>query len=324
MATIHINRGGTNLGTFSEEEVRAGLQAARFLGTDLGWREGMPAWQPLAKFSEFAADLATAVPPPPSTPPASTPPPSEPASPAPAPTPAPSTEQPAPAAVGPAIVPPPAQTVVPRSGLPWDRRKELGLFKAFIETLQMVLVRPTQAFTAMKREGGLGEPLLYAVIGGSFGTAIGLLYQLGLTTFGASAFGGDSDHNTRIFGAVGILVAVVFSPVLVAMGTFLAAGVIHLCLMMVGGARQRFETTFRVVAFTIGSVNPLQVVPFCGNWISGVWGLVLYCIGLGRAHETETGRAVLAVFLPLVICCGGALLLVVLAGGIGALSHSFH
>ncbi|MEY2439766.1 MAG: hypothetical protein QOI34_1151, partial [Verrucomicrobiota bacterium] len=31
MAMIHVNRSGTNLGTFSEEDVRAGLRAGRFL-----------------------------------------------------------------------------------------------------------------------------------------------------------------------------------------------------------------------------------------------------------------------------------------------------
>jgi hypothetical protein len=54
MATFHINRSGTSLGTFSEEDVRAGLRSGRFLGTDLGWRDGMPNWQPLAQISEFA------------------------------------------------------------------------------------------------------------------------------------------------------------------------------------------------------------------------------------------------------------------------------
>jgi hypothetical protein len=41
----------------------------------------------------------------------------------------------------------------------------------------------------------------------------------------------------------------------------------------------------------------------------GVWAIVCYCIGLARAHETDTGRAVLAVFLPLIVCCGGGLLI---------------
>ena len=57
MATFHINRSGTSLGTFSEEDVRAGLRSGRFLGTDLGWRDGMANWQPLAQISEFAQDI---------------------------------------------------------------------------------------------------------------------------------------------------------------------------------------------------------------------------------------------------------------------------
>src|ERR1700736_3578741 len=88
MATIHITRGTTGLGTFSEEEVREGLRTGRFISTDLGWREGMSTWEQLSKFPEFA----TGAPPPP--------PPSE----------AGSTITP----VGPA-----ADTPAPRSGLPW-------------------------------------------------------------------------------------------------------------------------------------------------------------------------------------------------------------
>ena len=66
MATFHINRSGTSLGTFSEEDVRAGLRTGRFVGTDLGWRDGMPTWQPLAQISEFAQHIpapGAAVPP---------------------------------------------------------------------------------------------------------------------------------------------------------------------------------------------------------------------------------------------------------------------
>src|SRR4051794_34199787 len=127
MATMHINRGGTNLGTFSEEEVRAGLRAGRFVGTDLGWREGMPAWKPLSQFAEFTADFAAAAPPVP--PPAGGAPP------------VPDSTLPA------AVTPPPAPVTTPAvaagMGLPWDRRHEIGFVKAFIETLQMVLARPT-------------------------------------------------------------------------------------------------------------------------------------------------------------------------------------
>src|SRR5205807_1513687 len=83
-----------------------------------------------------------------------------------------------------------------------------------------------------------------------------------------------------------------------------------------GGAKQSFETTFRVVCFAEGSASPLLVIPFCGGLITGIWKVVLYCIGLARSHETDTGRAVIAVFLPLIVCCGGGLLIAFMFGAL--------
>ena len=60
---IHVNRGTTSLGVFSEQEIREGLSAGRFAPTDIGWREGMATWQPLSQFPEFGGTAAPAVPP---------------------------------------------------------------------------------------------------------------------------------------------------------------------------------------------------------------------------------------------------------------------
>jgi hypothetical protein len=103
---------------------------------------------------------------------------------------------------------------------------------------------------------------------------------------------------------------------------FIASAILHVCLMIVGGAKQSFETTFRVVCFAEGSVSPLLVIPFCGGLVVGIWKIILYCIGLARAHETDTGRAVIAVLLPLIVCCGGLLLLIF--GVLGAISAAHH
>lgn len=57
---IHLARDGSALGIFSENEVREGLAAGRFRPSDLAWRQGMPAWTPLADWPEFAGAGAPA------------------------------------------------------------------------------------------------------------------------------------------------------------------------------------------------------------------------------------------------------------------------
>ena len=211
-----------------------------------------------------------------------------------------------------------APLAVAPTGLPWDRRQELGFFPAFLETLKLVLFKPSAAFTSMKPEGGLGEPLIFAVFGGSIGIIVSILFSLLMSSFG---FMSDRDALAGLLGfGIGTIFIIIFIPVFLALGLFIGAAITHLCLKLVGGAKRSFETTFRVLCFSAGSTYPFMIVPFCGGLISGVWLLVAECIGLARAHETTTGRAVLAVFLPVIICCGGALLLGVMFGTLGALS----
>ena len=219
-------------------------------------------------------------------------------------------------------VAPSPQLVVPRSGLPWDERQAKGIVNAFIETLQMVLSRPVVAFTAMKREGGLGEPLFYAIIGGTIGGVFAITYNFVLRSF--APFGDRHGAFTHLFAGLGWIFLLVLTPLLVVIGMFVASAILHVCLMIVGGAKQSFETTFRVICFAEGSASPLLVIPFCGGLISGIWKIVLYCIGLARAHETDTGRAVIAVLLPLIVCCGGLLLIIMMFGALGAWSASHH
>src|SRR5881296_1466311 len=288
MAMIHVNRGATSLGVFSEEEVREGLRTGRFAPTDIGWREGMASWQPLSQFPELSAATAASSAPPPQTG---------------------ATAR--------------LEPLAPRSGLPWDERQTKGLLNAFIATLQMVLSKPVAAFTAMKREGGLGEPLLYAIIGGTFGAVFAITYNFVLRSF--TPFADRHDALPHLFAGLGWIFLLVLTPLFVVIGMFVASAILHVCLMIVGGAKQSFETTFRVVCFAEGSVSPLLIIPFCGGLITGIWKIVLYCIGLARAHETDTGRAVIAVLLPLIVCCGGIIFLIAMMfGAFGAWNASQH
>jgi hypothetical protein len=286
MAMIHVNRGTTSLGVFSEQEVREGLGAGRFASTDIGWREGMATWQPLSQFPEFGGPAAPAAPP-----------------------------------VQPGAAPT-TGAVAARTGLPWEHRQERGFFNAFIETLTMVLTRPAEAFSLMKREGGLGEPLIYALVGGCVGGIVQFLFSLGFQSIGLFA---DKNDGLAAMTGMGMgFATIILLPLLIVIFLFIWSALAHVCLMIVGGANHSFETTFRVLAFTNGSTGPLQIIPLCGGFISLVWALVCNCIGLARAHETDTGRAVLAVFLPLIVCCGGVFVILFMFGAMGAWTASHH
>jgi hypothetical protein len=274
MAMIHLARDGAKIGEFSRDEVREGLRTGKFLPTDMAWEEGMPDWRPLGQVV---------------------------------------TDEPAGAAApapGPAYANALPISDAPGTGLPWEHRQELGFLKAFFDTVGMVLTKPNEAFGMMKTEGGLMEPLLFALIGGSAGMIVSFLMQIGLQSVGFMA-----DRNSAILGmGMGIVFGVILMPVIIVCLMFVASGILHLCLMIVGGAKKPFETTFRVVCFSSGSTYLLAMIPVCGGMISALYNLVLECMGLARAHETEIGKAVMAVLLPILVCCGGAMLIALVTG----------
>jgi hypothetical protein len=285
MATIHVARDGTNIGTFSVEEVQEGLRTGRFLPTDMAWEAGMADWRPLSQVMAGKPGGAT----------------------------------PAPGTTETSVVPVSSSgPSVAGGGLPWEHRQELGFFKAYFDTVILVLTKPGEAFALMKSEGDLMGPMLFALIGGCAGMIVSVLLNVALQSVGFMA---DRQSGAFGMGVVGLWAVgyVLLSPVLIIVGMFIASGILHLCLMILGGARKPFETTFRVVCFSSGSTSLLSMIPFCGGMIAMVWNIVLECIGLARAHEIDTGKAVMAVLLPIIVCCGGVILLGIL-GGFGALS----
>jgi len=69
--TYHVARDGTQLGTFSLEEIRSALASGQILSTDLAWKEGMNDWEPV---SSLALQTTSAPPPVPTLPVSSLPP----------------------------------------------------------------------------------------------------------------------------------------------------------------------------------------------------------------------------------------------------------
>ena len=213
----------------------------------------------------------------------------------------------------------------PPAGTPWEDRERLGLMNALVETTKQVLTQPTAFFRAMPRTGGIGSPLLYAVIIGWIGIVASSFYSALFQSVVGSGMGtfGDSPEMAQALGFAqswgGFLVQVVFGGIMVAIGVFIAAGIYHVMLLILGGARHGFEATFRVVCFA-EATYVFMVLPFCGNVIAPVWGIVLAIIGLSQTHQIGGGKAAAAVLLPLVIfCCCCAGLIALFASTLGAL-----
>jgi hypothetical protein len=120
-------------------------------------------------------------------------------------------------------------------------------------------------------------------------------------------------------GWFGFFVQVVLAPVGLVIGLFLAAGIFHVMLLILGGAREEFEATFRVVSFSQATAI-LMVLPFCGGLVAWVWSLVLYILGLATVHGITGGKAAAAVLLPLLLlCCCCGLLIGLFASSLAAL-----
>jgi len=294
MAQIHIGRGTTNLGAFTEVEVREGLQNGRFLPTDLGWTEGMDNWKPLSDFPELTVTPGSSVPQ---------------------------------DGLNPAL---PEGESAPRQGLPWDDRETVGFVSAFIETMKLVLMEPAKAFSMMKREGGLGGPLLFAILSGWIGGSAALVYNFVWQTALSHSLGNTTTMPAGMpailsgagMTAVGLVLMLFLLPVFLTVGIFIGSGITHLCLTLLGSAKQPFETTFRVACFSIGATGLLQLLPLCGGYVYAIWNIVAQCIGLSKAHEITTGKAVTAVLLPMVVCCCSVFLIAGIVGFTAA--RHFH
>jgi hypothetical protein len=205
-----------------------------------------------------------------------------------------------------------------RTGPAWEDRATLGLWAALVQTVKAVLLNPAETFAAMKREGGLGGPLLYMVLLGSLGGIAAIVYQIiaqagmerAMPELQKAQAAAPFGHMTTAIW-IGFAVAM---PFLIVLGAFITSGIFHLSLMICGGAKQPFETTFRTYCYANGSVGPLHLIPVCGAYIGAIWGIVCLCIGLSKTHEIGVGRAVLAVFLPVVVCCAGGVLIAFVFG----------
>ncbi len=207
--------------------------------------------------------------------------------------------------------PPPPIPPVTEPPLPWEQ-PGYPFLEALYETAKLFVTVPTQAFRRMSITADLGRPLLYAILLGWIGVIAGQLYSIALRGVTANLLPFQSAEGLAMGTGVSIAV-MVLAPVFILLGIFIWSAIVHLFLMMVGGANSGFGATVRVMSYAT-TAQLAQIVPLCGGIVGGVWAIVLEIIGLAQAHRTTTGKAAVAVLLPIALCCVCVAIIVALFG----------
>lgn len=193
---------------------------------------------------------------------------------------------------------------------PWPPSSGESALTSFFETWKQSTFSPTEFFRDFPA-GGLGSALLYylivGVIASAFDAIWGMLAGLAQSSI-VAALGGQMDAAEALFGIWSPIIGFFFSPFFLVLQLFFLAVVFHVTLIIVGGANRDFKTTARVLCFAY-SPRLFAILPFLGGLIGGIWIMVTTIIGLKEAHRTDTWRAVIAVFLPIVLLVGAVIFL---------------
>jgi len=198
---------------------------------------------------------------------------------------------------------------------PWEDQRRLGLATAFVETTRRVLLTPAAFFRAMPTTRALGAPLAYGLVVGMLGIVASWIYLFVFQTTLRPALGTLGGHDVleqllpAFQGGVTLVLQILFAPIGLIVRLFVTAGIVHIALLLLGGAARGFEATFRVIAYGEAPAV-LGILPFCGELAAIPYRVVVLIIGLSEAHGTSRGTAAAAVLIPigLACCCCGTVI----------------
>ncbi len=201
---------------------------------------------------------------------------------------------------------------------PFEEREAYGgFFPALLQTWVGACFRPMEFFQTVGNSQDIGPALLFGVLVGW--VSVVLVSLIGLVVPAPFLMMGQREAAGAIFSGVGFVVLMLLLGWLFSLISILLYGlIVHLFLMIVGGAQQGLTMTLRVVAYA-QAPNVLSVVPIIGGCIAGIWALVLGIIGLAAAHRTEIWRPIVAFLLFILVCACILIIGAVALGFLGAM-----
>jgi hypothetical protein len=217
------------------------------------------------------------------------------------------------------MMPPPEP--VEEKYVPWEDRQRLGFFAALWKTWAESVFNPDRYFSKLPFKGGLGSPILYALIITWFGSIVENIYRALFSNLWLGILRDYIDQNNPIFNMDIVKDITIFSffqsifiaPILILLGLFIFSGIYHLICIIFGWAKRDFEATLRAVSYSVGPAI-FVIIPMCGSPIGWIWSLVLLIIGLKHMQQTTGGKAAFVALLPLILCCCMVFMLALIFG----------
>jgi hypothetical protein len=168
----------------------------------------------------------------------------------------------------------------------------------FYEKVKGFILEPSKTFDATK-EDTLEDALKYYVgITAIFSAISAVLFAFASTLFGSmmGGFGMMMGASAGIAGAISIFVMLL---ILMVIGAFIGGAIVHIFVYIVGGRKGIAKT---IIALMYADTPYLLFgwIPLIGL-IAAIWALVLNVLGIRKFQELTTGRAILAIFMPLII-----------------------
>jgi hypothetical protein len=205
----------------------------------------------------------------------------------------------------PPIEPPPVGALP--GVIPWEERARYGFLESLVETVKLFVTMPAEAWRRTPEKGNLLNPLLFAILVSWVGALFSAIYSMFFTVPWLRMLPAGMRERMPMTGhAAGFFVQGVFAPVFIAFGLFIGSAILHVCLMLVGGLASStagFDGTFRALSYS-AVADLANAIPFFGGLVAAVWKIVLVVIGFTVLHKTTQGKAIAAVLIPVVLCCG--------------------
>lgn len=196
------------------------------------------------------------------------------------------------------------------AGPAWEGKGTLP-YRLVMTVKQMLFSpKPTMAASA---QNGLGRPIFFALLMTLLAMVLDLVWSFVLG-------GEDAQSMQAVFNPLdsrqtflGIALFVFIILLILGAGILLAALMAcfyHLGLIIVGGARQGYQATFRSMLYAY-AVAVWYLVPVLGVYIFAVWGTVTASLALAGAHGIGGGRGFAAIVLGVLMVLLVALLIYV-------------